>query len=162
MKIKEIVEGIPFYVCETPTVKYRESWQSHILEEIETDLPKYFSEPLLLRGVTCTQDNYKPGLEQLAKIGADGYRPKQGETIYVTDDLGYAFSRAKTGLLLYKASGLREIQGDAEAMNREFNRYFFLIPPNEALQGVIDLREVTRISKRLRSLDRMMMRRSSG
>ncbi len=156
MKIEKVVSNTPIYVCETPAVKYKETWHRRLYDEMAL-LLNGIPEAILLRG------SHAENIDKVARIGSDqGYRGIGG-LIYVVPyqsriSIYYPFDMAATCMLIYRSSGLVECEGDSNNMGREFNRYQFVVPPKEALLGIIDLREVHRISKRLRSLDKEVMR----
>lgn len=155
MQIEKFVSCVPIYICETPAVKYRETWRHNLYEEIALLLDEK-PEPILLRG------SHAENLDKVARTGSDMGYPGKGGLIYVVPyqsvvSIYYPFSRAATCMLIYKSSGLVECVGDAENMGFNFNRYQFLVPPKKTLLGIIDLREVNRKSKRLRSLDKEAM-----
>lgn len=151
MFLTKEVAGVPIYNCESPAEAYRYSYQSTLKKEISLFLDTLRTETLL-RGI------YEPDLDLVAKLGSDSKYHGVGTLIYVVPykehyDVSYPFSIAKTGLLIYKASGLTECYGDGEmCTGMDFNRYQFEVYPKEALLGIIDLREVKSISKTLKEL----------
>ena len=159
MLVEKVVCGVPFYICETSAVRYRETWHRQLYNEIAV-LFYGMQEKIHLRG------SHTENLDKIAQTGSYGQHSGIGSLIYVIPyqhvvSIFYPFSRATTSMLIYKSSGLVECVGDSDNMGRNFNRYEFVVPPKEALLGIIDLREVTRISKRLQSLDRKTMRNMS-
>ncbi len=155
MKIEKVVSNTPIYVCETPAVKYKETWHRRLYDEMAL-LLNGIPEAILLRG------SHAENIDKVARIGSDqGYRGIGG-LIYVVPyqsriSIYYPFDKAATCMLIYRSSGLVECVGDKENMGHDHNRYEFVVSPKKTLLGIIDLREVTRISKRLQSLDRKVM-----
>lgn len=150
MRQEKVIDGTPIYICESPVAKYREDWHGQLCEEM---LPFFesLSEEILLRG------SHEKNLDKIAQTGADQQDSGPGSLIYVVPyqhwihSIPYPFGTATTAMLVYKASGLVERIGDAENMNVDHNRYGFIVPPKEALLGIIDLREIKRISSGLPS-----------
>ncbi|MEK6967721.1 MAG: hypothetical protein AABX51_03765 [Nanoarchaeota archaeon] len=153
MKIAKTENGIPFYVCEAPQVEYRDFWHWDLIKEIEGFCSEQYRGEVLLRGIK------EPDLEGVAEIGSDriGYPLRIGDLTYVTtsSDYSYAFSVAGTGIIIYDNKGLEEFVGDPKKDWDElsFNRFMFIKDPREALKGIIDVREMRRLSRKMKNFE---------
>lgn len=149
MRQEKVINGVPFYICETPVVKYREDWHRQLCEEMSLffdSLPR----KILLRG------SHAKNLDIVAQTGSDQQHSGPRSLIYVVTyhdvySIYYPLEKAATGMLVYKSSDLVEWEGDAESMNVDCNRFQFLVHPKEALLGIIDLRGVHDRLKTLQS-----------
>ena len=128
MRQTRVVEGVPFYYCETPPNEVKEFWEWDLIKEIE-EFHASNGGIWTFRGIS------EKNIELVAKAGTDRMVdgiPSSTST-YVTPYVSYVFSRARTGILIYDPSQLRNL-GNAIGMNREFDEYLFTTTANEALK----------------------------
>lgn len=138
----------PVYVPETHFEGDAEDDMWRLSKEIRQFYETQFGGKEMVSGSAALLRGIKESdLESVARAGSDNL-DNPDEIIYVTQYSDYALNHARSALLVYDAKQMQELNGDTEAMNRDFNRWAFLTSSQQALMAIIDLRAAVKTLRR--------------